>query len=169
MKIKLRPVAVVGMLLTMILLLSSVVATSTLPQVQAPSKTQKQRQLKPTREGQPDPSVLNSWEELKSRSGQSLTASWNESGTPRSIFGKIDKGHGSSEGSARAFVSRGVHRRELGVRRVLRQAMSASLHAFRSGPPLHEEGAVGASGTRRALSDRRELFVIDAALVVFAL
>ncbi len=104
MKIKLRPVAVVGMLLTMILLLSSVVATSTLPQVQAPSKTQKQRQLKPTREGQPDPSVLNSWEELKSRSGQSLTASWNESGTPRSIFGKIDKGHGSSEGSARAFL-----------------------------------------------------------------
>lgn len=104
MKTKLRPVAVVGMLLTMILLLGSVVATSTLPQVQAPNKTQKQRQLKPTREGQPDPSVLNSWEELKSRSGQSLTASWNESGTPRSIFGKIDKGHGTSEGSARAFL-----------------------------------------------------------------
>jgi Zn-dependent metalloprotease len=92
------------MLLTMILLLGSAVATSTLPQVQAPNKTQKQRQLKPTKEGQPDPSVLNSWEELKSRSGQSLTASWNESGTPRSIFGKIDKGHGTSEGSARAFL-----------------------------------------------------------------
>jgi len=81
-----------------------VVATSTLPQVQAPSKTQKQRQLKPAKEGQPDPSVLNSWEELKTRSAQSLTVSWNESGTPRSIFGKIEKGHGASEVSARAFL-----------------------------------------------------------------
>src|SRR5215831_4233717 len=94
-------------ILTTSLVLGSTFAIPAQFQDAVPSKSRKaQRPQQRQEEGQPSPDVLGYWQSLAARSKNPMAVSWNKrSGTPRSIFGKLQGPiSGTSEMAARSFL-----------------------------------------------------------------
>jgi Zn-dependent metalloprotease len=85
---------------------SSFLRTAQLQEESNPKRQLRQNQSKSRDEGQPSPDVIGYWQALKQRSEEAEAVSWNKrSGTPKSIFGKLQAPiPGASEMAARSFL-----------------------------------------------------------------